>query len=589
MQPHRHDKARRTRTAFATLSLWVGATLAMGVGDASGQVIRGTITDQETGSPVALAHVLLLWPSGETVAGTLTDGAGRFSHRVEREGAYSLRVDRIGYRSETRSISVTGTSLEVHLQVASLPIVLPELIVEGEQRCGISREQGSLVVDLWDEARKALAITVATEASPPYFVRVREYERTLDLATEQVLDERSQVRIDVTEAPYLAEPAEALARSGYVRAEADGFRYFGLSAETILSRPFEDTHCFSARPPGREQDQNEIGLAFEPLRTHQTPDVAGVLWLDRSTHALKRVEYHFTQHLYPVSLPGEAFGGRTDFAQQPDGRWLVTSWWLRMPQAERVIVSDELPAGVRLSQRTAIDPGDPWSLRRMGLSIREVGAEVLAVDPVIAARGTATLRGEVYDSITGRFSAEASVYLDGTDRQAHVDGGGRFVLSGLLPGDQTVTVHTSTLDALGATPLTLAVTLRSRDTTTVRLATPSAETLLGSRCAREQGMVIGFVRGQEDGRALEGVRVVAQWMDQWQRRTGGGMTEFQGTRRERGAVTDQAGAYALCDIPVGTKVRVLVSQVGGHEIAGKDATIPATGIVRVDATIPNRR
>jgi hypothetical protein len=437
----------RSIVAFLAL-LWLSAP-----DPAPAQTITGTVHDRDSGAPVATAMVALLDDAGERLLWVVTDREGQFRLRAPAPGTYRLRADRIGLRSETLDgVRVgEGEVVSIRFEVGSRAIELPPVEVEAARLCEIPDREGLLISDLWEEARKALELSTVTQRERALHVRGQERERVLDLVTLGVLDERLRSWAGVSRSPYLAAPAEELARDGYAREARGGHEYFGVAPETILSRSFEETHCFRVRPPGRGQPSNEIGLAFEPAPGRTVPDVTGVLWLDRETARLLRVEYAFTRHLHPVPLPEEPFGGRTDFGWLEDGTVIVEGWWLRMPQFERIVSSDRLPPGT-------------------------------------------VVRGGVW-----------------TEHQATTDADGRFVLSGLPAGEVVVSWQHPTLDALALVPEPLTRAGRDQDTIRVALGTPSPATVYGSRCEPNRAWIWGLVRARPDDRPVHGAFVVADW------------------------------------------------------------------------------
>jgi hypothetical protein len=81
---------RRSCTASALLSLLTAAP-------AASQSLRGTLLEDESGSPVAGTLVTLRPESGGSPVGTLTDSAGNFRLSAPAPGVYILRAERIGF------------------------------------------------------------------------------------------------------------------------------------------------------------------------------------------------------------------------------------------------------------------------------------------------------------------------------------------------------------------------------------------------------------------------------------------------------------------------------------------------------------
>jgi hypothetical protein len=540
------------RRPIPSAALLLALLPALAPGSALAQTITGSVHDRDSGVPVATAVVGLLDDAGERLAWVLTNREGTFRLRVPAPGTYGLRVDRIGLRTEfLEGIQVgDGELVTVRLELGSRVIELPAVDVEAERLCRIPDQEGLLISDLWEEARKALELSLLTQSERALHVRGRNRERVLDLVTLRVMDERLQSWSGISRSPYFAAPADELARYGYVREGRRGHEYFGLAPETILSRSFEETHCFRVRPPARGQAANEIGLAFEPAPGRTVPDVAGVLWLDRETARLLRVEYAFTGHLHPVALPQEPFGGRTDFGWLEDGTVIVENWWLRMPQFERIVSTDDLPRG-------AVVRGGVWAerdrrdqLRRVGLNVLEVGGTVTSATlPGRSARGSVVVEGTAYDSIQAVPLARALVFVMGTEHQAETDADGRFVLRGLPAGTLELSWQHPSLDALTLTPEPLLLSAAEHDTVRVSLATPSPSTMFGSRCDPGRFWIWGIVRARPDDQPVHGAVVVAEW------------APFE-DRIRRTTATDREGAWVICDVDWMASVRVSAESGG---------------------------
>src|SRR5215212_363566 len=99
----------------------LGALLAAPIALAA-QVVRGTLVDEAGGSPIGGALVALVDQRGTTLARSLTDDAGRFALRTAQAGRYTLRADRIGFRSATAAVDLAaGQTLAYRMAVRPAP------------------------------------------------------------------------------------------------------------------------------------------------------------------------------------------------------------------------------------------------------------------------------------------------------------------------------------------------------------------------------------------------------------------------------------------------------------------------------------
>src|SRR5690606_9503481 len=107
---------------LALLVLGAGVISQPATADAQQSTITGTVTDAQTGEPLAAATVMVAG-SG---AGTLTDASGRYSIQASPNG--SLNVSRLGYT--TVQIPIEGRST-VNVELSVSATQLEELVVTG--------------------------------------------------------------------------------------------------------------------------------------------------------------------------------------------------------------------------------------------------------------------------------------------------------------------------------------------------------------------------------------------------------------------------------------------------------------------------
>jgi hypothetical protein len=114
----------RAMRTVALLSLLLVASVAA----AAGQTLRGTLTDETTGSPVAGATILLVDPAGRHQGATTTDQAGAFTLQAPSPGAtYAVRARKEGFATvDTRPFRVTANTAPLTLKTR------PEIPVLGE-------------------------------------------------------------------------------------------------------------------------------------------------------------------------------------------------------------------------------------------------------------------------------------------------------------------------------------------------------------------------------------------------------------------------------------------------------------------------
>ena len=255
------------------------------------QVVRGVVSEEGSGTPLAGAMVVLFDADGDRVDRVLTDASGGFSTEADRPGRYYVRVDRIGYASLTTDpfdVPVAGTFQRIAVPIH--PIRLRGLDVAGTRRCEVRPEEGRGTARVWEEARKALQAAAWTQSTGVYRYTLLHFVRDLDRSGDEVLEERQSFKRGSSKAPFVSLPGSELVARGFVQEEPDsGTIYYAPDAEAFLSDAFLDTHCMGAR----RGDAGSIGLVFEPVEGRTLPDIEGVLWLDEETAQLDRLEFSY--------------------------------------------------------------------------------------------------------------------------------------------------------------------------------------------------------------------------------------------------------------------------------------------------------
>lgn len=544
------------------------------------QVITGTLVERDTDLPISTAMVILVDEAGARRTQTLSNDRGHFTLRPSSPGRYRVRVERIGLATFTSEPVVleADQTLPLRLEVPSDPIRLVVIDVAVDRRCRARDTGGTVLAELWQEARKSLELAVWTEKRYGMLVRAQDFERTLDLVSLRVMDHQYRSWVGFSRNPYFAHDPEALARDGFVQHAGEEYLYLGLSAETILSEAFERTHCFAIRHPERGQPNDEIGLAFEPVPGHDRPDVQGVLWLNRESGELRRVEYTYTQHLHALPIPRESFGGLTEFRMLDNGALVIGNWWLRMPLFLVRVVPRRLLTGPSGSDTRA---GTRQHLHSLGLAIREVGGTIRSARlGAVRLPGTGVVQGVVYDSLLGEPLRGAVVYVQDAHFETVTDSTGAFRLERLPPGEFRISFEHPFLDALGVAPRPVPILLVPGEQLRLDLATPSAMEVLSRRCEPGETRVIGFVRAREDGQPLAGVRVVAEWERDWRRDLG--LVSDPNTVE---TLTDAAGSYALCGIMPGLELRLL-AELDGAPTQHRKVDVARGEAARADFTLP---
>ena len=525
------------------------------------QLIHGTVRERGGGQPVTGAMVRLMdaylaW-TGELF---LTASDGRYSLKVPGPGDYFLTVERIGFGStRVGPLDLTRVqTLPFDVEVEAAPVRLEGLQVSAERRrCDLGDDPMGETQTLWGEVRKALDAARWTEKEAGLRIQVQRRTLELDPSGRHLTGEQRWTVTSFAGNSVRTLPPAELIEDGYVQERSDFVYYYGPDADVLLSDEFLDTHCFTV-VEGPEERPGLVGLAFEPMNGRDLPDIDGVMWVDRATARLERVEFYYTGL---GRRPGvEQARGEVLFEELSDGRWIVRDWSIRAPLMglARQFVGGQLRERVML------------------VGVQEEGSEVVrAVGKNVDWRGNVswgTVTGVVWDSVGMRGLPGAEVALGGRSRLALTDSAGRFRLDDVPPGSYLVTFGHDLVDSLGIAPPWQGVVVEPEGHVEVTLAIPAPNSLRAVHC-HGSGAVVGLVR-DERGTPLPGAVVSAEG-----RVAPGGMP--------RSAVTDGAGGYWICIDPPADAL-ALVARFGPWSSDTVRVQPPDSGFVVTDLSVPLR-
>lgn len=515
---------------------------------ASAQTVAIRISEEETGIPIPGAFVSLLDADGRVLRSALTNGDGRFLFRTPGPGTYQIKAEMIG--RETRfsaPLTLRGTeagSTRLALPIHAIP--LEELRVEADERCRLRPDEASEISRVWEEARKALAIQTWTEAEEMYRFRISNYDRDLDRRGRKVETERRRETTAEGRTPIGSLPAADLMSKGFIRPLEDGgYQYYGPDASVLLSDLFLDTHCL--RLTRDRENRGSIGLAFEPMREDEVPEIRGTLWLDQRTANLRFLEYGYTWA--PHEVARDVAGGRVNFHLLPNGAWIVNRWWIRVP----VLAEDR-------DRRRRFGSGI-WLA-----GIRETGGEVTEVSTVaretIAEAPRGTLVGVAWDSTLARPLEGATISLSGTDYSIPSNSNGEFRIEKLPQGVFNVELAHPRLNELGLSLSGVEVQITPGDTSRIYLTIPSTGSLSLAACRaeeREEGasVLTGVVREQRSGESIPGASVRLEWQEILAT-----IPTVRARERWFEVSTDGDGRYTACGVPVDEALVVQASFLG---------------------------
>lgn len=551
------------------------------------QVVRGIALDVG-GAPVSGAVVQLLESDASITNRSLSNERGEFRLFAQRAGVYRLRILRIGYRptlSERFPLSL-GDEIVRNIQATGLIVALDTVRVGARRLCSLrAADSIATVYSVWEQARIALSATQLTAGNRDMLVSLLAFERVLDPTGARVVRESKEFRSDSVAQPWFSLPVETLRKLGYVSSEGDSTIYRAPGIDMLSSDSFLDDHCF--RLVLHPADQSRLGIEFEPNSARsKVAEIKGTLWLDRTTSALRTIEYSYVNTRGPKQQ--QLGGGTAEFAKMSNGAWVITSWFIRMP--------DIALAG--------LEGGRDFTIRVPTLlNFRVTGRELVLAqkgDDTLWARRTVNVGGQVRDSVTNQPVMAARLKLQGTRVAAMTDSSGRFTLRGALPGAYLLEIRTPSLDSMTAVervPLTV-----TDGTASIPLRVSSAQTIASAMCgaavgrgiARLTGIIEGRVLISDDSIASRRGTVIAEWVEGVDRQ-----------QRWLETNSDSLGRFRLCGVPldatialrainsVGSSPQVVTELSGGTRIGRVSLTVDRalsggavfTGIVVVDSTL----
>jgi len=509
------------------------------------QTVRGIVVDRAE-APVPGVVIQLLDSASRVAARALTNDQGEFRLLAPRSGTYQLHTLRIGFRpTDSPPIAMQpGADASRRIVLTGLPIGLDTVRVAGRNVCRALADSGAAYA-VWEQVRAAVTATALTAAARNVFTTVISFARTLEADARRVRTQTSAVHSGYVREPWGSRSSEALHTDGYVVTDRDNTTtYYAPGLEVLLSPTFVEDHCFHLTT-----DHDRLGLAFEPTPDRRsTPEIRGTLWLDAKSAELRSMDFRYSNVLPDQDAIAR---GEAGFIRMANGAWAISRWSIRMPVLEQVVRSQSM-GGNQLKVTAVNVAGGELALARRG-------TDTLWTRPRLALSGT------VVDSMSGGTIAGARLRLNGTSALGTTDSRGRFVLPGVLFGEYTMEVRTSSLDSVNAAHQIPVMFTDSSASIVLRV--PNATQLLSLVCGGRQlewpGIVVGSVGSGGDSGPPRNAKVIAEWTQAFMP-TGAQAVERVGSRRQSLAThTDSNGTFRLCGVPVDNPISLTAGDGGG--------------------------
>ncbi len=519
-----------------------GAVILAGVARSSAaqRVVRGSVADSTTETPVAGAVVIFLDGNGSSVARTVTSATGEFS--VSAQAIARLRIVRIGFRPRDVTISDADGDRPLRITMTRIPSLLDAVRVTGRELCPTSTDRGDAFT-LWEQVRAGLLATIVAREANPAIATTLTYTRREAPTDRLVQQQAMNVRTGSTSRPFVAaESAKQFATNGYMTFDESGHMLYAPDADVLVDESFAATHCLRMQRAD-DAHRGQIGLAFSPVpRRDSAVDVAGVIWVDEAQPALRSLDFRHTMR-DPAWV--RAPGGHIEFRTAPNGTSFIERWFIEIPI---VRVQPGVAGSFQPGRMTSSRP-DHVSVDVMLVS----GGSVLSArwhDGSSWSDAPAGISGTVVEKGSTRPVAGALVSLDGTADTVTSDSAGRFTIAPVVPGKYRLRVADTTLDAYARDRSESRVVDVARNQTLELRSqlSPISETI-ADVCKNAgsvfRAVLVGQVLDRDSTANMGSVRAT------WRVNVGG-----QGLDLNRDSRVDAHGRFLLCGLPSGIRVHL---------------------------------
>ena len=407
---------------FSAALLPAIAGLTLAAASLRAQAVSGAVTDAATGAPVRGAVVSMLDATGRRVALAQVADDGRFRMSAPSAGTYRLRAMRIGYRPTDRGPFELGAApREENIALRALGQLLDTVRVAGRATC--MRDDGTSAFAVWQQAQAAVASVAASQRRSIQTKIIRQLV-VYDVGG-RVQRREATVISDIARAPWQSPPMDSLVAQGFVLEHGDGsITYRAPDLDALLSDDFARTFCLRL---AESPDPTQIGISFAPSSEVSTSSIAGTLWLERRSSALRRLEFRFTG-VSPAQRSAGA-GGSMEFARLLNGEWMIWRWSMTMPQVQQRQAAD---AAMQAAQTRRVTDVIAVHVTSGEVALARQSGDTLFAAPL------AMLHGVVRDE-GGKPIGDAVIALEGEQKRSlKTDSTGVFRFDSLPAGVYSV-------------------------------------------------------------------------------------------------------------------------------------------------------
>ena len=120
----------------------IGLVLAATTAAAQAGVVTGTVIEASSGRGLAAVRVQIV---GNEIAAASSDANGHFTIRNVPTGAQTVRATQIGYRPESRSVTIGGDTVRVEFRLSQSAVELQQVVVTGTGGAVEKRQVGASI------------------------------------------------------------------------------------------------------------------------------------------------------------------------------------------------------------------------------------------------------------------------------------------------------------------------------------------------------------------------------------------------------------------------------------------------------------
>ena len=239
--------------------------------------VKGRVSDK-SGLGIASATVYLL----NTNFKTTTSGKGAFSFTKVPTGKYDIEVSAIGYATLNKSITVTGSSMQITLQLATSESQLGEVIVSAQKR---------------DEQVQSIPASISVLSAK----QINDYKvwntEELTALIPNLYSANSGDNRNVTAIRGIATTSYDPAVATYI----DGVNQFDL--DTYIGQLFDVERIEVLRgPQGTLYGRNAMGGVINIITKQPNNETSGFAGVDFGNHDLQRYSLGLKTHLVKDKL-----------------------------------------------------------------------------------------------------------------------------------------------------------------------------------------------------------------------------------------------------------------------------------------------